>query len=581
MFKKTLLALAVAGTSLTATAGILSVDVKEAGATAAGTTIGALAAVNGCATAATTLSVTAVTGAFTPNNAAVNDTITITGADGANTTASSVTYTGTDACTVVIKDELVSSSTAKYSAESAAAKGVVLSATQIAGIGGFTAEDTITFTVTGGTVNAQSSLGATLKSYGPDGNIATDGDRLGTFTLLGVVGNTILFTVDTGYNGKANEFLRLEGVNVTPSAGATEISVSSEVQNTANVKYDVTPAAKLANLAKQYSAKVHVKGDGIVDVQQQRFQFAANTNDSANTFLATDDSLTQDTFVVEASEDTTLGNLTPKSGTILVKGNFSWLSDYAGTDGKLSSAEIATALTYAPFDSINTVAPIGQHNAAGDDTIDATKLALNTAMTELTIPLNSTGADNDLDKYHQISFKVKGASATPAATVALAETTYTASINLINDKTADATTADTALNVVTDAAVAEWTLNGSVVNVPYIPFGPNTQPIIRHTNKGVQTGDISVRYMVEGSAGNTETNTWKSLGVVIENAKPGVRNLLDVITQKLTAELGKDQFKVALEITTNVPKEDVTVFAAAKITAEGQDRLTIGAFSSK
>ncbi|PHI38633.1 hypothetical protein CBQ28_03700 [Pseudoalteromonas sp. GCY] len=590
MFKKTLLALAVAGTSLSATAGVLTVDVKEGADTAAYTTVDALdsgnanQAVNACAQAATALGVSVTLNGQTPNNTANNDDITITNTkNGTFSSTSSVTYTGADACTVVIADQKISATTAKYSLESAQAKGVEINATQIAGIGGYTEEDTISFEVTGGVVNEQASLNAKLESIGTTGVAGTN--ARGSFTLLGVVGNKILFTVDTGYNGAANEMLRLTGVYVTPNTGVTEVSVASEVQNTANVKYDITPAEKLANLAKQYSAKVHVKGDGIVDVQKDRFEFEANTKDTSDTFLATDESktglLNQDTFVVEVTENTTLGNLTPKSGNIVVKGNFSWLKDFAGTDGKLSSAEIASALTLTSFDDLETTgATIGQAKTAGDDVFDTAKLKLNDAMNELTIPVAS-GADNDIDKYHQVSFKVKGANQNPAAVVALSETTYTASIDFINNKTADNTTSDVALNVVTDAEVAQWTLNGSVVNVPYIPFGPNTQPIIRHTNKGVQTGDISVRYMVEGSSGNTETNEWKPLGVIIEDAKPGVRNLLDIITEKLTAELGNDQFKVALEITTNVPKEDVTVFAAAKITAEGQDRVTIGAFNGQ
>ena len=54
-------------------------------------------------------------------------------------------------------------------------------------------------------------------------------------------------------------------------------------------------------------------------------------------------------------------------------------------------------------------------------------------------------------------------------------------------------------------------------------------------------------------------------GCAVEDAKPGVRNLLTVITNALEAELGQVKFKVALEITTNVPTDDVTVYAAAKI----------------
>lgn len=124
-------------------------------------------------------------------------------------------------------------------------------------------------------------------------------------------------------------------------------------------------------------------------------------------------------------------------------------------------------------------------------------------------------------------------------------------------------------------AAGAWELNGSVIYLPYVPFGPNTQPIIRHTNKGNRTGDITVRYMVEG-----EHTAWQSLSAAnVEDATPGVRNMLGLVNDALVDE-GYDAseagFKVALEIITNVPARDVFVYGGAKITAEGQDRIHLG-----
>ncbi|CAH9052746.1 hypothetical protein PSECIP111951_00681 [Pseudoalteromonas holothuriae] len=570
MFKKTLLALAVAGTSLSATAGSITANITEKAPAAAATTIAGVvgtAAFNGCALAATALKVTVNNNGNVPNNAAVNDNMAVTNTNGVFDATSSVTMTGTDTCNVVIAETLVGAATAKYSQEAATAVGVTVTAKQVAGIGGFKAEDTIIFTFAGVEIDEAKSASATL----------TDGQG-NVIPLINVVNNTLIFSFPSPYNGsRAKDILSLAGVTVKGTA--TKVTVSSETRNTSNIVVDNSAAATVVEVAKQYSSKVEVKGDAIIDVQKERLEFAVNTKDSADAALNlvnAGESVLNDTLVVENTVAAPTGKLVPTTGSMVVKGNFAWMKDLdTNKDGTYTSAELAAGLTFASYDTKSVGAPVGQLSlatAANADTIDATKIALNTAMTELTVPYASFGANNEIEKYHAVTFKVKGVAA--KATTAIAESTYTASINL-----ADAN--KVALNVATDAEVAKWTLNGSVVNVPYIPFGPNTQPIIRHTNKGVQTGDISLRYMVEGSSGNTETNTWKSLGVIVDDAKPGVRNLLDIVTEKLTAELGTDKFKVALEITTNVPKEDVTVFAAAKITAEGQDRLTIGAFESK
>jgi hypothetical protein len=132
-------------------------------------------------------------------------------------------------------------------------------------------------------------------------------------------------------------------------------------------------------------------------------------------------------------------------------------------------------------------------------------------------------------------------------------------------------------NIGTDVAVGEWTINGSIVNVPYLPMGPNTQPILRHTNIGTADADISMRYILEGTEG------WVDAGVIASSDGPGVTNILSAVEAALLAD-GLDRsttgFKVALEFTTNAPASDITVFAAAKISADEQDRVTIGAFDN-
>jgi hypothetical protein len=59
-------------------------------------------------------------------------------------------------------------------------------------------------------------------------------------------------------------------------------------------------------------------------------------------------------------------------------------------------------------------------------------------------------------------------------------------------------------------------------------------------------------------------------------AAPGMVNLLAPVMDAVMDDAGVTKGKVTLEITTNVPGTDVTVFAAAKITTSDTDRLAIG-----
>jgi hypothetical protein len=542
MFKKSLLAMTIAGASLTATAGVLTFDVTETAATVTAVGLEA-AAVNGCALIAAEYGATIVLGGNVPNNAAFNDTITVTTAGLAGvyeTAANTVTYSGTDSCDVVIgTDVLVAASASTYSAEGAAANGVTVTATLITGVGGVTDEDTIIITVSGGLVDEDASAGATLTSLK-----ATPS----TFTLLGVVGNQILFTVDSGEQ-VAREIYDLAGLVVTASDGATAISLSAATQNTANVQYDTSPSTELVVLETQYSAAIENDFDGIIDVGTARKTLAVNAKDEF-----TGQIINEDTITVSVEENSVNGNLDSDEVVITLEGDFSWMAQLDTSDdgNDITSGELAAGFTY----SSHTTVALGDD---GDDAFD--EAAINDAMDTLTITIDTTAGSNDVDAFHTFQFDVPGV----AGTISLNEQMFTLAASSFDGDAEAVLTAET--------AAGEWTLNGSVVEVPYMPFGPNTQPILRHTNTGVQTGDISARYMLEGV-----DTTWQSVGVVVEDAAPGLVNLLDPVMDAVMADADVEKGKIALEITTNVPGADVTVFAAAKITTSDSDRLTVGAF---
>jgi hypothetical protein len=575
MFKKTLLAVSILGSATFAVnAGQLTADVTETG-----DIVTSLAATDSCIAAATALGVTVDDATFTDDAGQVDtlltaaDTNAVAGAF--DQLGNSVVRTGNDACTVTVGTELlVDASSVANSLEGAQADGLTVSATKIAGVGGYSLEDTVRITVTGGTVNELASQNAKL-NFGLDGSAQVTPGTV--FQLIGVLGNDILFTV-TGENAAGQvpfEIVTISGLNVTPNDGVTEISLSAETQNTANVIYDQSPEAKVSELKSQYSSALVSGYDGIIDVSKERLSLAVNANDAFNPSAAKitpaagatpagAEAIDEDTAVLQVTVETSQGNLVADSADLVIKGDFSWMADYAATAGdKPTSAELAGdliatgAITYSVFTDAGL-------QTGGDDA--PTNAAISDDYQELTITLDP-GAD-DLDAYHLVGFKVKGET---DGTTSLNVTDFEAGLVV---KDADDNEAEV---LAADTKIGEWTLNGSVVTIPYMAFGPNTKPIIRHTSTGNQVGDITVKYLLEDTV-TDNANAWISVGTAYTDVSRGVLNITEEVMKLIQDDIGAEKGKVAIEITTNVPAKDVTVFAGYNVKNSADDRAVVGTF---
>jgi hypothetical protein len=577
MFKKTLLAASILGAStFAANAAQITVTVDEE-PTAKETAIDAAATAtlkDACTTAAATLGVSVVqpaTGGPFAITAGADQTVNVVaGTADFQFTDPSVTASGAETCDVVVGDQVIGASTAKYSAEGAAANGVVLDVDVITGIGGVAAEQTIIFTVEGGTIDQTLSLGATL----------TTGDPVSTasvFTLTGVVGNTILFSANGDYPTTAvqRQILELKGVAVIPNTGVTEVTLSAETTNTSGIVVDNADAEGVTNIAPQYSASVPVVLDGVIDVTDERKSLAVIAKDSYNSSEPgkdTAEAANEDTLVVKVDVETSQGNLVPTEATITLKGKFGWLAELAATAGDLpTTGEISTsgAVAWTPYADYGSETG-GTYTAptSGDDTTPV--YAVNATYDELTIKFTPGGTEAELDAYHEIRLAVPAGNTTGLDT---------------QDYLATVTTSDggtgSAIVVPADTAVGAWSLNGSVVTIPYMAFGPNTRPIIRHFSTSNQVGDITVQYILEDN--DTDNgDDWQSVGVVKTDVANGMLNItkdvMDAILEDAGLDSDVDNGKVAIEITTNVPAAGVTVFAGYNVKNSADDRAVVGTF---
>jgi hypothetical protein len=561
MFKKTLLAMALASTTMAAQAGTVFTSVADVIAVATpltvapnvvGSALGVNNAIGGgddsCLQAAANIGVTLNLNGKTDGapgavgKTAGNDTITAAALTPNVFNVASVVFTGTDACTVTLGD--ATSTTAGINPIEAPAGSVALTATIVPGVGGYAKEDTITITLTGATIDTARTIAPAL----------TERDGAGALGILDITANAVRFTVPNVI--AKTDILDLTGIVLASTGASATTAVAIDVfsTNTSGTKYDVVNATTVSGFAPQYSSAVDFAFNSVVDVSANRQSILASAGTGVTTDLVNTDTLD---IGVKLDATTNLVANTAISFGITTSDSFAWLAaaaDFAGNKNSTTTdAEVQAYLgNYLSTDNAGTF-------AAGDSA------KISADLKTLTIT-DSTGGTVDADGY-TIRLTVPGVAATSPL---LAAQTYTVSTTVTNGVAAPNTILMTPL---VNAAAGAWTLNGSVVGIPYLPFGPNAQPILRLTNTGTQTSDISARYMLEGVH-----TSFQDLGVVVTAAAPGLTNLLEPVMTALQAAAGVTSGKVALQITTNVPANDVTVFAATKVTTSDSDRLTIGAF---
>jgi hypothetical protein len=111
-------------------------------------------------------------------------------------------------------------------------------------------------------------------------------------------------------------------------------------------------------------------------------------------------------------------------------------------------------------------------------------------------------------------------------------------------------------------AAGEWTLNGAVVSVPYMPYSANASQILYVTNTGSLDADISVTAI-------DDKGMMYDLGKVGVAGKGAVTKITKEVGDALTAA-GFAGGKVAMTITVNAQDKDITVYASYNV--GGADR---------
>lgn len=285
---------------------------------------------------------------------------------------------------------------------------------------------------------------------------------------------------------------------------------------------DVVPnLATLATVKSQFSAKLAAAPatpfNNVIDVEQDRLRFVSGASDT--------------TTIEVKNLGTLLQAVTIGSAKYVITGNFGFAGGNDGdcTTGDTNSAPAPTSsaggtAAYAKdCQSLTVTYPPAAFPAGVDTTVTDT----------ITVTLPALAANKKLNPQ-----------AFPS--------TYT--FGYPTDKTS-------AINF----SAGEWTINGALVFVPYMPYGDNISQIIYIANRGTQNGDITIDAFDETGASYSF-----DLGQV---AGGSVRKLTAEILQGLATAGFGGTGRVAFELTVNAPADDIDVYSAYNV--GGNDRGTV------
>jgi hypothetical protein len=294
------------------------------------------------------------------------------------------------------------------------------------------------------------------------------------------------------------------------------------------------------------------------------FKATVSTSAARKIFVANADVNTVGVAPNQVSTETAVFTLTNNSGdlkalpvtatetakvTHVIAGDFSFLRDadkeaFGGNaNGSVNSAEIATILSAAATD--DTFA----YSLSADNKLTITQTAVGTLDTAVTVSVTPPAATTPS----------KAASAT-----ALNPGKFLASLA--------ASTTDSSFAIAADADVGAWTIDGSVVKVPYLVLQDGRfGTVVTVSNSGSRTGEILLDI-------TDEAGLPIATGFAAGQSTPGsIVNVSGKIKDALIAK-GKDLTavnKFAVTVTTNVPANDVLVYSAYTDSQNGGERAIV------
>ncbi len=298
------------------------------------------------------------------------------------------------------------------------------------------------------------------------------------------------------------------------AAGGVNVSFEAETNN--GLALDTgggdDRAVDYLDVSTQFTIMADRAFNGVVDVNEDRLLFTdvgpAPDDDENDTVQATidDDAGSLDLAAVFDSAE------------YVVTGDFGWVfDDDAGTAGIQPAAGV-----------FNPSAGCG-----ADLVVEPTQISWSCSTLGATLTIDISA--NDIGD----------------GTAVLPKTAFAATVEVLYDGFTNGASPEGTSNLLSNASVGAWVLNGFQALIPYMPYGPGISQVIYLVNRGSQAGDVTVDY-------TAQDGTQASLGVVANLGSTTTLSIGPTIQALLPAAL-QNGGRLGLTVTANVPAGDVQI----------------------
>lgn len=407
--------------------------------------------------------------------------------------------------------------------------------------GSYSASDELTLTLSG-----QGEFGAL--SPATQGKVVCDSGTLGTMTLAFLSrssATTITYFVETRAGatstvGSKCSFVSLGLLNssLTTAGANTQLTVSAKKAGTATpFDNDVTTGVTIASVADQFVAARVSAFDGEIDVSTSRLGFTNGTGDTAGATVVGQRDSFAFSITNDAANTVTDASTATGSITVAITAPSGW--GFLDTNGD---------------NVIDSTSPTGGVDVSGGGT------ATLTSANVLSININTLAAAT-------YTVTVGRTNATAAGTAFEAQTFSSSGISM---------KAGAAPALITAVTPGTWTLNGTTVQVPYMPYGSSIDQVIRVNNRSTQTAGVTVQ--ARNAAGTLcAASTLSGVTIAANQVKDIAADVKTYVNNCFSAAADAPNHRVSLSITTNLPSAQTEVYTGFNVnsTTTGPSRVTV------
>jgi len=389
-------------------------------------------------------------------------------------------------------------------------------------------------------VLAGASFQTTAALSSPTGTAAS-----GTCTLS-VIGfadaNTVNYRVPSSGMTNGTPCVFTLPIKTNTVGTAATLSFSSQF-STGETLEAATTARNVITTADQFSASVVKTLAGVVDVEKARYHFASDDTSGASTIAGNESQL-----VLSLGNATdamsSVGRASVAAATITVTGDFTWLDDESTGFGTCAAGDLSGGNAVAVLVQASGVAQTGSLNCG-----------------TLSYVISGSAAGEFTGGLVTIAMGKANAATSTAGTydrTIPAPQSYSAGVTFSYFSSGTAATARSEAELAATTSAGSFTLNGSTIYVPFLPYNSSTSRVVYLTNRSDQSGAVTATGIADGTGAVcpsfTVTTTAKANGVTL---------LTSGIDAGIRACYGADfDGKVALTIVSNIPGGKAEIFSA-------------------